>query len=249
MTKFPAYRLPGRIARLDVEAQCRPIPPVAAEAIPELVASHQKLADRYGHARARQLAAQQAVDKVEQDDSAAARKAVTAGKPVPPAKVPAARAELDEATRELDAVTSLIGPSAREMLAAAVPLAEELEERAAAAARDLEQHGQQLLRDARSEFEAAAASSAAAAWLAELRTTGRVPPWNSRVPPSALAGAVGRAVGDVEYELVRRVERVAEAAHEARAANVVRRGDVLVDLPPPGHAWVVPGGEPEEPAA
>jgi hypothetical protein len=244
---LPAYRLSGRIARLDVEALCRPLPPAAVEELdPDLVAQHQRLAQRYGEARARQVAAEQELAKAETADRVAAEKAIAAGRKLPAPKMPAVQAEAEEAEREVQVTGDLVRTSAGELLTAALPVAGQLEGHAADVGGELEQRGLQLLVDARQEFQVAAESAAAASWLNELRTTGSVAPWSNRIASTEPMRAVDQALAAVEHALRRRIERTEAGERAAFAANRVRRGDVLVELPEPPagegvERWELPG--------
>ena len=171
--------------------------------------------------------------EVEVADLEAAQKAIRQGRPLPAPKVEQAQDELEALERELELVAELLPTSARELLAAAVEVATDVSARADEVADELELRALDTLREVEQMLVAANASRFESAWADEAATDGQVHPWRSGGAPGAGAGAIAEAARAVEAERERRAERAAEYEAEARALNVTRRGDVLVELPPP----------------
>jgi hypothetical protein len=221
------------MAETEVAQLLRPVPTMVADAVGEPSERHEQLARRYGEVRARLVATRARVDDVARADEEAARRAIAQGKPMPKAKLPSVQDELAEAERELAIVTELVRPSAETLLAAALEVAADVEAKAQADADEAIETVLDHLRSAREALGVAATLRYASAWCAQLRESATVAPFTTRTAASRGGQAIVSAIAQIQDDEQRRVEAVEEYAREKAAVNSVKRGDVLVELPPP----------------
>lgn len=237
MTAAPAFVTSGRSATSDLQALCRPVPPLVEEAAGEIAVQHRALAERFGQTTSRLIAARRKLEDAQLEDDRAAREALVNGEPIPKPKADKARADVEQAERELRLVSELIPESARKLLAAAVEVAAGVDEQASAEADASERRALSLLADARDAFADADSLLAQAAWSAELLAgEGMIRPFAGGARASAGAIAVETSIREIEQEQQRRGERTAERDREIESLNVVRAAGpdaVPRRLPPP----------------
>ena len=222
MSKLPRYEIGGRVPESDLRSLLRPAPPLVLEAAGEAGTKHSALAERYGQANAAAIAARAKLREAEEADQLAARQAVEKGAAIPKPKADAVRAKLEEAEREVQAISELVPASARQLLVAAAPVAGAVSEQASERANQLEESALESL---------AAVREKPSPW----RTTcepkrpgrrgsmgrgpsGRGRPRRRRALPSMRSP---RRLGRSRPSRARRTERLAEIEYEKVALNAL----------------------------
>ncbi len=204
-----------------------------ADTAPEAAQAHEAVAKRLGEATAKAIRARAEHEQAITDDAAKAEAAIRSGSPLPKPKAEKTEAALREAERELAAVAAALPMSARELLHAVEPHAAAVAERMSEAADELEAQALARLGEVRELLDASDRARAEGSWAATLAAGEPVRPFSGSTAPGRASGVIVEARQAIEYEASERRRRRDEMEYERRAVNTVRRGDTLVELPPP----------------
>ena len=209
---------------------------------------HQRVAERYGELRAALPLAQAALKRAQDEEGAALRSAMKAGRrEAGKATNAVAEAEqvLEKVAGELREAEVALDETSAALLSAStehVRAAGEEAERRETAALDL---AEQRIAEAIEVLGTAGQLAAERTWLSRFAATGEVSPFGrSSAGRHASVAEVEQALARLRESRQRRLERVAEAEHEELALNVTgAAGSALRRLPlPPGtETWLLPG--------
>jgi hypothetical protein len=235
-------RLPRfKVNRRGADGLVRAVPPILLDLGSELeeVQRHENLAAKYGESRTKLVALSTALEAAKRHDLAEERAAAETGRKRKPSKAEKVEEQIEEQRREVEVLSQLVEESARQLLAAVVPLlpaaaeqTEQATEAALVAAHD-------ALVAAQAHFEAANTAATERAWVATLLAEGEAHPWSSapRATPAPRAmAAVGAALAALADDRQRAVEARAHTAAERAAESRLK-------VPPGARVWRV--GEPD----
>jgi hypothetical protein len=214
----PAWNHLGRPP--DPAALAAPLPPALAETIATdgRAARHANLAARYRSKRAALISVGREVEQARAADDAELASALETGRKPKAPKAPAFEETQQQLRHEVDLLAGRLVEAAGPLLAAALPVAAQVEQ-------ELDEKVTMLLAEAAEHLAAAAAAITKAnqaagesSWIAEFVARGSATPWRD---------ARGRVVPQAEQAVVVALRRIVEEPVEARERLESMRRDIV----------------------